>query len=64
MTMRTGCTINGKHFRETHSSGTVKYTRRFFVDGKLVSRAVYLAEVKAAKAAEQAAQLDITMKGE
>lgn len=51
MSVRTGCTINGVNFRETWSSGAVRTTRRFFVDGKLVTKAAYLVAVKEAKAA-------------
>ena len=51
MAVRSGCTINGRHFRETWSSGLVRSGRRYFVDGRLVSRVAYLAAVKEAKAA-------------
>ena len=43
--------INGKRFTETMSSGAVRYTRRYFIDGKLVSKAVWCAEMKEAKEA-------------
>lgn len=58
--MTGGKHINGKFFSETHSSGAVRYTHRFFIDGKLVSKAKFASEVKAAKAAEAAEVKEIT----
>lgn len=58
--MTGGKRINGKFFSETHSSGVVRYTHRYFIDGKLVSRAKFAEEIKAAKAAEAAEVKEIT----
>lgn len=55
-----GKRINGKFFSETHSSGAARYTHRFFIDGKLVSKATFRTEVAAAKAAEAAEAKAIT----
>lgn len=52
--MTGGFTLNGKHFVETHSSGAVRYTRRVFIDGKLVTRAVWVAAIAEAKKVEAA----------
>lgn len=50
MTMRAGWTYNGKHFRETYD---INGRRICFVDGKPTSREEWIAELSAAKAAEQ-----------
>jgi hypothetical protein len=53
--MRGGKQINGRWFTETYSSGEVRRTHRFFIDGKLVSKAKFAEEMKAATAAEKEA---------
>lgn len=56
--MTSGVTLNGKHFVETHASGATRYTRRVFIDGKMVTRAVWIAEIKKAKEAEASGNKD------
>ncbi len=58
MAMRGGWTINGTHFQETHSSGLQRFTHRFFINGKLVSKPAFYASVEEAKKAEKARELD------
>jgi hypothetical protein len=50
MSMRSGWTYNGKHFAETN---TERGGRRYFIDGKLTARVKWIAELVAAKAADQ-----------
>jgi hypothetical protein len=57
MAMRGGWTINGKHFRETHSSGLVRYTHRFFIDGKLVTKNEFFRQFADARKADEAKRL-------
>lgn len=55
--MNSGTTkINGIRFTDTMSSGAVRYTHRYFIDGKLVSKAVWLAAKADARKAENSAK--------
>lgn len=55
MAIRGGKTINGRHFHDCYSSGLVRQTQRFFIDGKLVSkRAWFAARAEAIKAEAEA----------
>jgi hypothetical protein len=55
MTMRSGWTVNGQHFRETWTTRRGAPTLLCFVDGKPTARAKFKAAMAAAKQAEQAA---------
>jgi hypothetical protein len=64
-TMNTGTIrINGIRFTDTYSTGAVRFTHRFFIDGKLVSRAIWLEAMEAAKQAETVHQAEIAKRGE
>ena len=52
--MHGGTKINGMWFTETYSSGAMRRTHRFFINGKLVSKAKFAEEIKEAKAVDQA----------
>lgn len=49
--------INGIRFTDTMSRGAIRYTHRYFIEGKLVSKAVWLeAKAEANEAEKLAAQ--------
>ena len=53
MAMRGDWRLNGKHFRETQSSGASRYTHRYFIDGALVTEREFFLAYKEAKKAEE-----------
>ena len=54
-------TINGIRFTDTMNCGPVRYTHRYFIDGKLVSKAVWLAAKVEAQKAEKLNGSEATM---
>ncbi len=50
MSMRAGWTYDGKHFAET---STERGGLRYFIDGKPVTKLVWLGEMRAAKSADE-----------
>jgi hypothetical protein len=60
--MNSGTTkINGIRFTDTMSSGAMRYTHRYFIDGKLVAKAIWLAAKAEAKTAEKLSKAEAMM---